>query len=146
MGKIREVWKLYYQKYIDKEVYKRVLSVARSYYQDLNKIKQIETDYIFMSSQSHGAGGNNISDPTYSIVNQIEKHTKVLRSRTTAVEKALSKFNPKERDLIMQNLINNNPILYCNTLVSEVTAKRLRQRFIICLASELGEVVWVDKW
>ncbi len=82
---------MYYPKYVDKEVYKRVVSVARSYYQDLNKIKQIENDYIYMSSRPEGAGGrsNYISDPTYSTVNQIDKHTKVLRERTQAVEKAL---------------------------------------------------------
>lgn len=131
----------YYPKYLDKEVYKRVLSVARSYYQDLNKIKQIENDYIFMSSQSNGAGSNNITDTTFNKVYQIEKHTKLLRQRTKAVEKSMSKFTDEEQNIIRQNIMQEVPMIYCDTSKSERSIKTIRHGFLMLLANELGEVV-----
>lgn len=132
----------YYPKYLEKEIYKRVLSIARSYYQDLNKIKQIENDYIYTTSRPDGAGGRNsyISDPTFNIANQIEKHTKLLRNRTEAVSMVLAMFSEEEQDTIKQNIMQGVPMIYCDTNKSERSVQKIRHDFLITLAIKLGEL------
>ena len=68
----------YIPKYLDKEVYKRVLSVARSYEDNKRRIKSIEFDRIYSTPDCtvHGSG---ISKPVQSVTEQIEKHTALLR-------------------------------------------------------------------
>lgn len=62
----------YIPKYLDKEVYKRVLSVARSYEDNKRRIKSIEFDRIYSTPDCtvHGSG---ISKPVQSVTEQIEK-------------------------------------------------------------------------
>lgn len=131
----------YCPNYIDKEIYKRVLSVAKSYYDDLNKIKQIESDYLYISSSKGSVKSGSISDPTYSKMIQIEKHTKVLKYRTDAVKNTLKVFSNEEKDVLIQNIVKGIPMIYCNTQKSERSIQRLRHSFVMLLATELGEVL-----
>lgn len=129
----------YIPKYLDKETYKRVLSVARSYEDDKQRINSIEFDRIY-STPDCAIHGSNISKPVQSIVEQIEKHTALLRSRVQAVEKALDTFPEHERRFIIQNVCEKTPIRYCNTLNCERTGQTIRHDFLIILAAELGEI------
>lgn len=132
----------YVPQYLEKETYRRVLSVARSYYQDLNKIRQIENDIIMATSRPEAGGRSSyISDTTYNQAQQIEKYTSVLRARTDAVEWALSKFNEHEQDAIKQNLFKGIPMIYCDVKYSERGMQRLRHDFLMMLAIELGETI-----
>ena len=108
----------YYPKYIEKEVYNRTLSVARSYFDDLKKIKILENE-------------------TYELKKQIE----LLKYRTQAVEKTLCDFSEEERKAIKQNIIEGTPMIYCNVNLSERSLVNLRKEFIQTLAKNLGELI-----
>lgn len=108
----------YYPKYIEKEVYNRTLSVARSYFDDLEKIKTLE-------------------NKTYELKKQIE----LLKYRTQAVEKTLCDFSEEERKAIKQNIIKGIPIINCNVNLSERSIIALRKDFIKNLAINLGELI-----
>lgn len=131
----------YYPNYLEKETYRRTLSVARSYYEDLKKIKIIENDLIMSTSRPEALGGRSafVSDPTYNIAQQIEKHTAVLRVRTDAVEKTFRTLTKEEQEIIRANVLEGVPLIYCNTGNSEITCKRIRNKFLVRLAVELGE-------
>ncbi len=133
----------YYPKYLEKETYRRVLSVAKSYQDDLKKIKIIENDCIMATSKPNNFGVRNniISDPTFNITQQIEKHTALLRKRTNAVENTLNKFPQEEQKIIKQNIFCGIPLIYCDTQKSERTGKRIRHNFLMLLALELGEAL-----
>ena len=108
----------YYPKYIEKEVYNRTLSVARSYFDDLEKIKTLE-------------------NKTYELKKQIE----LLKYRTQAVEKTLELFSEEEQKAIKQNIIKGIPIINCNVNLSERSIITLRKEFIKNLAINLGELI-----
>lgn len=129
------------QTYLEQETYKRVVSVARSYCGDLKKIKIIENDLIMSTSRPEALGGGSsfVSDPTYNVVQQIEKHTEVLRARTDAVEKAFRTLDEEEQVIIKANVLEGIPLIYCNTQKSERSMQRLRSKFLARLAVELGE-------
>ena len=133
----------YFPNYLEKETYRRTLSVARSYYEDLKKIKIIENDLIMATSRPNGEGGRSgyVSDPTYNITQQIEKHTAVLRTRTDAVGKTLRTLTEEEQEIIEANVLEGVPLIYCNTIKSEKTCKRIRNKFLVRLAVELGETL-----
>lgn|GEM_PF-648730 len=121
---------------------RQVLEVARSYYSDLNKIKQIENSLIMATSKPEADGGRSfyVSDPTYNIAQQIEKHTAVLRSRTDAVERALHKFDKDKQEIIKQNILKGTKIIYCNTTLSERSVQRIRDGFLSLLEIELENI------
>lgn len=110
----------YYPKYIEKEVYNRTLSVARSYFDDLKKIKILKNE-----------------NKSIEFKRQIE----LLEYRTQAVEKTLSEFNEEERKAIKQNIIESTPMIYCNVNLSERSLVNLRKEFIQTLAKNLGELI-----
>ena len=110
----------YYPKYIEKEVYNRTLSVARSYFDDLKKIKILKNE-----------------NKSIEFKRQIE----LLEYRTQAVEKTLSEFNEEERKAINQNIIKGIPIINCNVNLSERSVITLRKDFIKNLAINLGELI-----
>ena len=130
----------YIPKYLDKEVYKRVLSVARSYEDNKRRIKSIEFDWIYSTPDCtvHGSG---ISKPVQSVTEQIEKHTALLQKRVSAVDRALAVFPDHEQRFIMQNVCRSTPMIYCDTLNCERTCQAIRHDFLITLASELGEIL-----
>lgn len=129
----------YYPKYLEEEVYKRVTSVARSYDRDKALIRRIEQDNIFRSPT--GAGGTGIGKPVERAVEQIDKHTRLLRYRTEAVERALAMFGKDEQSFLRQNLLSGIAIPYCHTLKCERSCQSLRHDFLIMLAEELGEIL-----
>ncbi len=129
----------YIPKYLDKEVYKRVLSVARSYEDNKHRISSIEFDRIY-STPDHTVHGSGISNPVQSITEQVEKHTALLHSHVRAVEKALDAFPEHERRFIIQNICEKTPMRYCNTFNCERTGQAIRHDFLIMLAAELGEI------
>lgn len=130
----------YIPKYLDKEVYKRVLSVARSYEDNKRRIKSIEFDRIY-STPDCAVHGSGISKPVQSVTEQIEKHTALLRKRVTAVDRALAVFPEHEQHFILQNVCENTPVIYCDTLNCERTGQAIRHDFLITLATELGEII-----
>lgn len=130
----------YIPKYLDKEVYKRVLSVARSYEDNKRRIKSIEYDKIH-SSPDFTVHSSGISKPVQSISEQIEKHTALLQKRVDAVDRALAVFPNHEQRFIMQNVCGKTPMIYCDTLNCERTGQTIRHDFLIALASELGEIL-----
>lgn len=143
----------YYPKGIDHEVYRRAESIAHSYCDDLRKIRLIENELIHRSPSHDGTGhGSGISNPTAMTVEQIEKHTKLLREHTSAVERALSYFDGWHKDFLKQNFLTEwygengcirkgVPIIYCNVDKSEIQCKRIRYAFICRIAYELGEIL-----
>lgn len=110
----------YYPKYIEKEVYNRTLSVARSYFDDLEKIKTLKNE---------------------NKANELKKQIELLKYRTQAVEKTLCDFNEEERKAIKQNIIKGIPIINCNVNLSERSIITLRKEFIKNLAINLGELI-----
>lgn len=129
----------YIPKYLDKEVYKRVLSVARSYEENKRRIKYIEYDRIH-STPNYTLHGSGISKPVQSAVEQIEKHTALLCKHIAAVDRSLAYFSENEQKFIMQNICSNVPMRYCDTMDCERTGQVIRHDFLITLASELGEI------
>lgn len=130
--------KTYYPKYLDREVYKRCVSTAGSYDRDKKLIKRIEADAIFRSPT--GQGSSDILKPVERAAEQIEKHTRLLRYRTEAVERALARFGEEEQLFLQQNLLSGIAIPYCRVLKSERTCQTVRHEFLIALAEELGEI------
>lgn len=128
----------YYPKYLDREVYKRCISTARSYDQDKKLIKRIEADAILHSPT--GQGSSDISKPVERATEQIDKHTRLLRYRTEAVEHALAHFGKEEQLFLKQNLLSGIAIPYCRVLKSERSCQIVRHEFLIALAEELGEI------
>ena len=128
----------YYPKYLDREVYKRVVSTAGSYDRDKKLIKRIEADAIFRTPT--GQGSPDIPRPVERAAEQIEKHTRLLRYRTEAVERALARFDDEEQLFLQQNLLSGIAIPYCRTLKSERSCQTVRHEFLIALAEELGEI------
>jgi len=131
----------YYPKYLGKEVYKRVTSIAHSYYGDIKEIKIIEYDKIHSSpSYESGVHSSGISKPVQSIAEQIDKHTRILREHIRAVDCTLSKFPSHEQEFIKQNVLLGIPMIHCNTRDCERTCQAIRHDFLVMLAVELGEV------
>lgn len=131
----------YYHRYLPKEVYRRTLSVARSYYDDLKAIKDIEDKYIFPGQKGdyvHARSGH--GDPTANAASQIIKHTQMLRKRTDAVKKILENFTVQEQAVIISNVMKKQP-LHQSEYFSERTAQKLRHDFLVNLAIELGEIL-----
>ena len=129
----------YIPKYLDKEVYKRVLSVARSYEDNKRRIKTIEFNAI-CSSPNCTVHGSGISKPVQSITEQIDKHTHLLYERVSAVDRSLAAFPEHERKFLIQNVCSKVPMRYCDTRNCERTGQAIRHDFLITLASELGEI------
>lgn len=131
----------YYPKYLDAEVYKRVVSVARSYDNDKRCIKAIEYDAIHSSPARNGKDSGGVSKPVEQIVERIDKHTRVLCGRTEAVERTLRKFPEHEQEFIRRNLLSGVPMIYCGMRDNERALKSIRHDFLILLAEELGEIL-----
>lgn len=132
----------YYPKYLDKEIYKRVLSVAKDYYEMIKARKLIEYDKM-NSTPNHESGvhSEGISNPVQSIVEQIEKHTRVLDERIRAIDRIIALFPSHEQKFIIQNVMYGVPICHCDTRNCERTCQVIRHDFIVQLAIELGETI-----
>lgn len=128
-----------YPKYLDREVYKRVVSVASSYYTDKARLQDLE-QLILCPGKQEGPGGGGVGNPTAVQAERLIKYTGKIRERIEAVEKTLELFDRGQQAFIRQNLFSGVKISYCNTEKSERTCQRLRHDFLVALAINLGEI------
>ena len=101
-------------KYIPTEPYKRLLSILRSYKDDVAELEKLTDD-----------GSKRYAE---------------LSRRVNAVSKCLDKLTEEQRLILEQNLLDGMSLIYCYTTKAELTVKRWRKSFLLDLAKELGEI------
>lgn len=101
-------------KYIPTEPYKRLISILRSYKDDVAELDKLTDD-----------GSKRYAE---------------LSRRVNAVRKCLDRLTEEQRVVLEQNLLNGVALIYCYTTRAEFTVKLWRKKFLLDLAKELGEI------
>lgn len=101
-------------KYIPTEPYKRLISILRSYKDDVAELDKLTDD-----------GSKRYAE---------------LSRRVNAVRKCLDRLTEEQRVVLEQNLLDGISLQYCFTSRDFSTVKRWRKLFLLDLAKELGEI------
>ena len=123
------------------DTYHIVLTIAKSYYTLLRRRREIDDAIRWESRQVDGPPGGAPGNPTARKAERLITKKDQNERKIQAIEKAWNEMSDDtERELIERNLFQKIPMNWINLPMSERSMKRVRRRFLRCLAEELGEL------
>jgi hypothetical protein len=125
-------------------VYNICVDVAKSYYALLQHRRETEEKILHAGKTANDGmpKGSEFSDETANKAQRIIMLQAEANRKIEAIERAWwnSTKNEEERKIIQKNLFEGVPMIYIDTTLSECTMKKIRKRFLLCLAENLYEI------
>lgn len=127
---------------IPKDIYGMCVGVAKSYCAMLKRKTDREADILHGTVSSDGQPhGSGVGNPTAQKAEALLAVQTRNEEKIAAVRRAMARMSDDtEREFIKRNLFRHVQMQHIALPMSERTMKRTRQKFIIYLAEELGEI------
>lgn len=123
------------------DVYRRCVSVAKSYRALKKRCTEQEEMILYGSSHNDGMPhGTGVGNPTAQKAERLAMLHDRNAEKTRAIESALRRMqDDTERKIVEKSFFDGVRLCHINLPASERTMKRVRSKFIVYLAEELGE-------
>lgn len=128
-------------KILPNDVYRRCVAVAKSYNALKKRCSEQEEMILYGSSSNDGMPhGSGVGNPTAQKAERLIAIHEKNAEKIKAIEKALCRMRDNtEREIVRKSFFDGVRLCHITIPASERTMKRIRSKFIVFLAEELGE-------